>query len=285
MDKIIGIYKIQNKVNGHVYIGQSIDIRSRWFEHRGDLRYNRHINSHLQNAWNKYGEKNFIHKIIEKCDVSELDDREKYWISFYDSTNKCKGYNISPGGQCSHGTSDETKAKLSLINKGKTFSKERNEIISEKLKGRTFSDEHRLNLSLSKQMHSALKHPDTWYKNKTVLPRRSFAGEKNPYSNNTDEEIKIVISMLLNGKSNLEISRDTGVTLSVISNVRRKQAWTHLTKDLEFPFVRLNGYTEDINNKILEDIKRGLKEREIINKYNISRSKLYTMKRSLKEVS
>ena len=285
MDKIIGIYKIENKVNGHVYIGQSINIRERWFEHRGDLRNNKHINSHLQNAWNKYGENNFVHKIIEMCEVYDLDDREKYWISFYDSANKHKGYNISPGGQGSHGTSDETRAKLSASGKGRTFTKERNENLSKKLKGRVFSDEHKLHLSLSWQFRIALKHPDTWYKNKTKLPPKKLIGENNPYSKYTDEEIKVVIFMLLTGKSNLEISGDTGVTLSVISKIRRKQSWNHLTEGMEFPYVRSNGYTKEINNKILEDIKSGFKEKEIITKYNISRTKIQTLKHSLKEVS
>ena len=31
---ITGIYKITNRINGKVYIGQSIDIRRRWRQHR-----------------------------------------------------------------------------------------------------------------------------------------------------------------------------------------------------------------------------------------------------------
>ena len=56
---MIGIYKIENKVNGKIYVGQSIDIDTRWYNHRNELNGNRHYNEHLQNAWNKYGEDNF----------------------------------------------------------------------------------------------------------------------------------------------------------------------------------------------------------------------------------
>ena len=45
---MIGIYKIENKVNGKVYIGQSIDINTRWYNHRKELNGNRHHNEHLQ---------------------------------------------------------------------------------------------------------------------------------------------------------------------------------------------------------------------------------------------
>lgn len=288
MDKIIGIYKIENKVNGHVYIGQSINIKRRWFEHRCDLRGNRHYNGHLQSSWNKYGEKNFIHEVVETCDISELDDREKYWIGFYDSTNAQKGYNLSPGGEHYYDVSNETREKLSLLGKGRKFSKERNESISRQLKGRKFTDEHKLSLSLTKQMHSALKHPDTWYKNKTKLPTNKsvtrLIGENNPSSKYTEETIKNVIKLFLDDKSNIEISRETGVNQGVISDIRQKKLWTHLTNGLNFPSGP-NRYSKEINDKIMEDIKNNLTRKEIIAKYNISDKKLNKMKCSLKEVS
>lgn len=95
---MIGIYKIENLVNGKVYIGQSTDIEKRWIYHRRDLRHNHHRNSHLQYAWNKYGESNFNHVIIEECKLEELNNKEKEYIKLYDSTNRKYGYNITIGG-------------------------------------------------------------------------------------------------------------------------------------------------------------------------------------------
>lgn len=92
---MVGIYKIENKINGKKYIGQSVNIKQRWSEHRSMLRHNYHENQHLQNAWNKYGEKNFIHSVIEECKQDELNKREKYWIKYYQSYKREKGYNIS----------------------------------------------------------------------------------------------------------------------------------------------------------------------------------------------
>ena len=51
-----GIYKITNLKNNKGYIGQSTDIKTRWINHKRELRNNIHRNPHLQNAFNKYGE-------------------------------------------------------------------------------------------------------------------------------------------------------------------------------------------------------------------------------------
>lgn len=92
----IGIYKITNLLNDKVYIGQSVDIEKRWSVHKAELKNNYHHNIHLQNAWNKYGEKNFKFSIIEECDVDQLNQREIYWISKFDSCEN--GYNLTSGG-------------------------------------------------------------------------------------------------------------------------------------------------------------------------------------------
>ena len=63
-----GVYEIKNTVNGHRYIGSSSKIPNRLQGHRRELIKNAHINSHLQCAWNKYGEENFIFGPILYCD-------------------------------------------------------------------------------------------------------------------------------------------------------------------------------------------------------------------------
>lgn len=95
---MIGIYKIENKVNGKVYIGQSVDIDRRQREHMRALNKSVHTNSYLQNAWNKYGAEQFAFEVLEECDLNSLDDREMYWINTYDSFNRNMGYNRTLGG-------------------------------------------------------------------------------------------------------------------------------------------------------------------------------------------
>lgn len=92
---VCGIYKIQNNINFKVYIGQSIDIKTRWKNHRYYAR--NQSNYPLYLAFQKYGIENFTFSIIEECSINALDDREKYWIQYYNSFEK--GYNQTLGGQ------------------------------------------------------------------------------------------------------------------------------------------------------------------------------------------
>jgi group I intron endonuclease len=78
--KISGIYCIINIKNSKKYIGSSKNIRQRLWSHRAELRHNKHENSHLQNAWNKYGEHNFDYYILEKCRESLLLEKEQFYI-------------------------------------------------------------------------------------------------------------------------------------------------------------------------------------------------------------
>lgn len=98
-EKICGIYSITNLVNNMIYIGQSVDVQSRWNTHKNDLNKNKHDNSYLQRSWNKYGKDNFEFNILEKCDRSELDKKEKYYIGFFNSNDDILGYNLTSGGE------------------------------------------------------------------------------------------------------------------------------------------------------------------------------------------
>lgn len=94
---VIGIYSIKNKINKKEYIGQSKRLEERKKDHLLSLRNNTHINSHLQNAFNIYGEENFEFNIICECNVEELDQLEKYFIKLHDAHKK--GYNKTCGGE------------------------------------------------------------------------------------------------------------------------------------------------------------------------------------------
>ena len=88
-----GIYKITNLINNKCYIGQSVNIENRWQHHRSASRCetNECYNYPLQKAMRKYGLENFSFEILEECKVEELDQKEKYYIQFYQSLEN--GYN------------------------------------------------------------------------------------------------------------------------------------------------------------------------------------------------
>ena len=100
--KIAGIYKLDYP-NGKVYIGQSQNIYKRINEHNS-YSFAGHGSCPLQlceKAIQKYGRITTFTILEEVQDVSELDDKEAYWIQYYDSTNRDKGYNIASGGNVS----------------------------------------------------------------------------------------------------------------------------------------------------------------------------------------
>lgn len=86
------IYKITNKVNNKVYIGQTrytIEFRWRQHQHKND-------NTYFHNAIHKYGIENFEVEMLEEVDVELLNEREIFYIAKYDSFNS--GYNLTIGG-------------------------------------------------------------------------------------------------------------------------------------------------------------------------------------------
>lgn len=113
-----GIYGIQNRINGKIYIGKSNNIYYRLKAHTTHLnRRHKDENPHLINAWHKYGEENFEYFVLEYCDKEDLDWKELYWMDKFDVLDNSKGYNIrydslTKGCQLP----EETKEKMSKSN-------------------------------------------------------------------------------------------------------------------------------------------------------------------------
>lgn len=92
---MIGIYKITNKINGKVYIGQSVDITTRWKQEINAAK--RGEQYPLCRALRKYGIENFEFSILEECAREMLDELECFYIKKFDSVKN--GYNLQYGGQ------------------------------------------------------------------------------------------------------------------------------------------------------------------------------------------
>lgn len=104
---MIGIYKITNKTNNKSYIGQTNDIQRRFIEHKTKGTSSR---IPLDIAIQKYGVDNFSFEIIEECTLEELNEKEQYWIAYYDT--KKNGYNCTDGGNQHSIGSNNGRAKL-----------------------------------------------------------------------------------------------------------------------------------------------------------------------------
>lgn len=95
-----GIYLITNLITNKYYVGQSIDVETRWKQHLTTSK-NPKENALLYQAIRQYGKENFSCILLEECPKEKLDEREIYWINYYDSFNN--GYNMTHGGQGSYG--------------------------------------------------------------------------------------------------------------------------------------------------------------------------------------
>ena len=118
MEKVCGIYKISCDKVSVVYIGQSIDIYTRWKQHKTQLKHNRHTNSYLQNIYNKYGVDTFNYEVLEVCSLKNIDERERFWISFYGGVESKRNCNWESGGHHHKKFSIELKQRQSLSHKG-----------------------------------------------------------------------------------------------------------------------------------------------------------------------
>lgn len=124
LTNVWGIYKILNTINGKFYIGSSVNLRKRLYEHFRELELGIHTNKHLQNAWIKYGKEGFKFQVIEKVEKitnEELRNLETYYIQKTKCYIPTIGYNNIPGGIGTYGIpcSEEKKLKISEANKGK----------------------------------------------------------------------------------------------------------------------------------------------------------------------
>lgn len=141
------IYKITNRINGKIYIGQTIfSLAVRKNGHLGNSRRKKRTKSQISNAIAKYGIDNFIFETLCETDsIDELNDLEKKYISELKSNTRGIGYNTMSGGLQKGRHSEETKKIISESVKkpharfwsGKHFSEEHKKKIGDAIRGKS----------------------------------------------------------------------------------------------------------------------------------------------------
>ena len=159
-----GIY-MWTSPSGKSYIGQSVDLQKRKyaFLRFGNIYGGQKINCarkkyHHKSLWN--------YTILEYCGIDDLDEREEYYISLYNTINN--GYNCESGGHENKIVSDETKDKMSDAKKGKYCGE------NSPLYGKHLTEEHKSKLSKAKKGENNPmygKHRDDETKDKIRLRR------------------------------------------------------------------------------------------------------------------
>jgi group I intron endonuclease len=222
------IYCIHNLTTNKKYIGQTVEKLQRRV-----LRHFRTINeTKISRAIQKYSKYNFVYGIVEEVeDANLLDDREQYWIKFYDTVEN--GFNIKEGGKCARGfkqsQSSIEKRRQKLI--GKPLSEEHKQKISKSHKGKILSKE---------TVDKMIAYRTGRNLNESCKEKISKAHSKNTY------ELKNINGTILIVKNLAKFCRDNNFSQSYFTRILKGERKTYkgwIIKILD------SGKEEEYNNE------------------------------------
>lgn len=259
MNKIVCIYIIENTADGKVYIGQTVNYRIRKKSHFVNLRRGTHSNEHLQNAFNKFGEKCFSIRILQECGENELDDLERSYIAKYDSTNRTKGYNIFEGGERPgyRRHNKETRAKMSRAGKGRKFSEEHKRHIGESNKGKKMPKE-------AIERIKAIK-----------AERGSQSGEKNGNAVISNAVAEKIIKELLKGAEVNSLAEKYNVSEDVVYNILYNKSYKLIMPEVRKELAeRVQRAFEERLEKAVDAYINGKSQNAVAKEFGVSRNSL-----------
>ena len=241
-----GIYKITNIQNNACYIGQATNLKRRIQEHFIDAfsETNNCYNTKFYSSIRKYGKNNFISEIIELCDASQLDEKEIYWIDYYDSYHH--GYNSTLGGQFwsenIHSEEVENKRAItraknkSLMSENHPRAKLTNEQVIEIRKRYANGEEaksiledfqnYNYSLKTFKNIIFGISYKSVEYKVPKDLIRKSGA------QFTKEQIIKIREAYYLANKSTKELSNEYHASQALIRKIVNRTAYSHIKDEI-----------------------------------------------------
>ena len=224
---MIGIYCWTNKLNGQKYVGQSIDIMRRKYQHEHNWKVEP---SAIHAAMEKYGLENFIFTILEECSVEELDAKEQFWIAALDSYKH--GYNCNKGGQQNSVGEDNSNTQLTNL-----------EVLN--IRNRVYKNHEEPKDIYEKEYASimayssfwSMVHGDTWKNVDTSMiytRKPNVTGSKNPRAKLTEEDVKqILIRKYKNKEGTTAIYQDykDRISYSAFEKIALRETWKHVKID------------------------------------------------------
>lgn len=215
------IYKVENKINGKIYIGKTIkSLTIRKNAHKQESK--RLSPYYFHQAIRKYGFENFEWTILQFAfNIEKLNALEKFYINLYKSNNREKGYNLTEGGEGSFGyiPTIETKLKTSQTLKGRIPWNKGKTALN---KGIPMSQEQKNKLSKS---HKGKKLSKAHIDNIT----KSVTGENNPRAILNNSKVEIIKFLLKrNDISIKEIAYFFDVNKDLIYDIKRNKNWKNI---------------------------------------------------------
>jgi len=222
----IGIYKITSP-SGKIYIGQSTNIRKRYYSYITSANLDNPSQKRLFNSFKKYGVLNHIFEIIEECDLSQLNERELHWSNYYDTLG-INGLG-SKMGHIGGRMSNESKQKLSMSLKGKKQLQKTIEKRREKIKGREVSEAECINKSIAKKEYFK-NNEFTWghkiSEAKKGKPRKPFSEETKNKMKKPILQYDKDMNLIAEYNGTVDAAKVTGVKFDNISQCLRGKSKT-----------------------------------------------------------
>jgi group I intron endonuclease len=254
-----GVYQITNLENNHSYIGSTKKLLLRFWQHKNDLKKEKHPSIYLQRAWNKYGSETFEFKILCYCSIEDLLFYEQ---RFLDTLNP--EYNICKiAGSCIgiiRRSESIEKHRIAMTGRkqtpehienaritriGKKHTPEHIEKVRQANIGKVMSEESKLKISIAKTgcigSNTGRKLSKEWCKNiglarkgkptkKKGTKQVSTQGAENGSAKLTEEQAIEILS----SKQHLTLvdcAKEYGVTRNCIKDLRLRKSWSYLLFD------------------------------------------------------
>lgn len=247
------VYKIENKINKKIYVGQTNNLDRRMQEHKHDERNNHPIH----NAIKKYGWENFEVSVLYYG--VNYNEKEKEYIKLYKSNRKEYGYNITAGGQDSSGENNP-QSKLSQSDVY--------QIISD-LKGNNsiecIAKKYRTTVKTIRNINAGI----SWRIGPLQYPIRK---RKLKILNN--EEVKEIISLLKDANNSIEGIADMfNIKPYIVLNINKGNTY-RLDSEI-YPIREIGIPGRDIE-RIVEMLEQeNIPIKEIAEKFNKTLSQIY----------
>lgn len=253
------IYIIKNDINKKVYVGQTVNLKQRWLQHiSNSKRKNRY--SLIDLAISKFGIEHFNIEVLEK-DVEDYDQREIYWIEYFNSMTP-NGYNITQGGSSSGVGCDSILSKIKN-------EEDLDKIILQIKNTNSSFDSIAKEWNVSPSTISSINLGRYYYNPETEYPIR-----KNRMS---DEELEKIFYSLKNetNKKLTDISKEFSIDLSVLNDINYGKL--HKKKGIHYPIRKGKVYNKTfyLVKDIVNDIKNtDVPLNEIAKKYGITKNQI-----------
>ena len=248
------IYIIKNDINDKVYIGQTANPEQRWEQYCSLVKHKPNAQV-ITKAMKKYGIEHFTMSILES-NVINYDEREKYWINYYNSIVP-NGYNIAIGGE---GIGSGINNPMAKIKSEDVLAELIDEIIQNILPFEILAKKY----NISEGQISEINRGKAYYNPELQYPLRQ--------SRYTEEKIKQLTYSLKYelDKSLQQIAKEYEIDLSYLNDINQGRAWYR--DYINYP-IRLGKMkkAEIIHPQIKNLLKNStLSQKEIAQKFNVS---------------